>query len=93
MHREDHRRASTTYESRVREVGEQVEEWKWRVKEEEKEKQEKDRELAQCRDMERTLRYVGKEGIRGGKSGIMYIYDMLVCVCVCVCLCLSTEPL
>lgn len=56
MHREDHRRASATYENRVREVGEKVEEWKWRVKEEEKEKQEKDRELAQSRDMERTLR-------------------------------------
>lgn len=56
VHREDHRRASATYESRVREVGEKVEEWKWRVKEEEKEKQEKDRELAQSRDMERTLR-------------------------------------
>lgn len=102
VHQEDQRRASASYESRVREVKEEVQEWRWRVRDEERERGEKNKELTQSRDMERTLRYIrvgAVEGIgeRGGRYGkgreVEGEGGRMACACVHVCMCMCAGTL
>ena len=68
VYQENQQRASASYESRVKEEEEKVEEWRWRVREGEREGKEQDKELAQSKEMARTIRF-GWEKRGGGRDG------------------------